>query len=81
MYFDELPQVNNEAIANQLITSNEEFQAELQNAINGSGDEPSGEFFHEYLADRLLFVDLPYAPYTYDETLTPAQNTIDVIDA
>jgi len=81
VYFDELPQPSDAINADELITSNEEFQAELNASINGSWDWPTWEFFNELLADRLLFVKLPYSPYSYNASASGQQNLTDFVNS
>lgn len=82
IYFEELPQIDDSGYSADYITSSEELTAEIQDVINAGGDIPEPEFFNEYLADRLLFVQLPYTPYNFQTpNLTQEQILLQAVDA
>lgn len=77
VYFDGVDAVSPDGEYLDLITSMEEYEAEMEAAL-ANGDEVEAAIFGQYLVERLLFVPLPYIPYVYDGT--PEEQLLDALD-
>jgi hypothetical protein len=62
LYFDGLPQIDNSGNLSSLASGNNAFVEAINSASSDGVGVPAPEFFPEHLADRLLFIDLPYTP-------------------
>lgn len=66
LYFDGLPQIDNSGDLSSLASENTAFADAINSANSNGVGVPAPEFFPEHLADRLLFIDLPYTPVWFD---------------
>lgn len=82
LYFDGLPQIDNSGNLSSLASGNNAFVEAINSASSDGVGVPAPEFFPEHLADRLLFIDLPYTPIWFDlEDLSDTEVFRRAIDA